>query len=434
MVQREEQKKYVLSALNRFWVRDAEPLNRLPIVAVHDAEEPLPPRMQAVLLPDWAVPVGVDGGLLVPSHLVASGDQPSWKRTDWFRAAFWYLNGSAERAFERINGPIHSYSVRLDGWDDRLWQRAWVNRIALFLRLWSARVMQRDAEELLGPLPEAKIVLTHDTDAVSKTWAIRGKQTAFNLFNSGRSLFKGEIVKSLQKLGQASRFFFSRADYWCFEQILALEDEYGVRSHFNFFGGYPYRRPGLTSWLMDPVYDVCKQPLVGMIKRLQQGGWSVGLHQSYTAWKDSPLMQREKQYLESALQASVSSCRQHWLRFSWEDTWSAQENAGFHLDTTLGFNDRPGFRNGTAFPFNPFDAEIKSVMALSALPMVLMDSHLYDYGGMSSEQREGCISYWVDELHDTHGEASIIWHQRVMSSDYGWGDGYRMLLESLRDK
>ncbi|APG26649.1 hypothetical protein A7E78_01495 [Syntrophotalea acetylenivorans] len=142
----------------------------------------------------------------------------------------------------------------------------------------------------------------------------------------------------------------------------------------------------------------------------------------------------EKTALEESLGVPVCTCRQHWLRFSWEKTWRAQEKAEIRLDTTLGFNDRPGFRIGAALPFFPWDHQRKTPLKIQAVPMVLMDSHLYDYGDMSSEERQRQITTWLDEIKSVHGTATIIWHQRVMSRDYGWGPGYEQLLQILRDQ
>ena len=150
-------------------------------------QEDLPPACASIALPQWAAEMSVDGGILIPqwAYRRAEGE---WAKVDWFVVCFWYLHNIAERAYEDANGPIHSYAFRLKGWDSRLWERAWVNRIALFLRRWAVRESGKDEDELLGPLPETEIVLTHDVDAVEKTLSIRLKQSAFHGFNAIRFL------------------------------------------------------------------------------------------------------------------------------------------------------------------------------------------------------------------------------------------------------
>lgn len=161
-----------------------------------------------VILPEWSDDLGSGGGLLVPRSLIVTTEGPEWARTDWLSVIFWYLNGNAERCFEEQNGSIHSYSSHLKQWDSRIWDHAWVNRIALFLRRWAARELNRSEVDVFGPLPEANIVLTHDLDAIQKTMAIRFKQTIFILWNSLKSLLEKKFIESYQKAQQALRFFF----------------------------------------------------------------------------------------------------------------------------------------------------------------------------------------------------------------------------------
>ncbi len=155
------------------------------------------------------------------------------------------------------------------------------------------------------------------------------------------------------------------------------------------------------------------------------------MHQSFDAWASAQAMADERTRVEQALDAPITTCRQHWLRFSWERTWIAQQEAGLKLDTTLGFNDRPAFRNGAALRFHPWDPELNQPMQLAALPMLLMDSHLYDYADLTPAQYHQQMAYWLDEIRAVQGTGTIIWHQRVMSKDYGWGDGYEKLLAMI---
>ncbi|QIZ69374.1 hypothetical protein [Oxynema aestuarii] len=430
------ERSYAVKALERYWQNRESLILRLPIPEVlYPDIEQLPPPVEFVELPNWATDIAVEGSLLVPKQAIAEGETPPWTRTDWLWVIFWYLNGLAEQSFERQHGPIHSYSFQLKGWDSRLWSRAWVNRIALFLRRWAAREQGVSEQALFGSLPKAEIILTHDVDAIAKTLAIRFKQTAFHSFNAVRSLLRGQIGSSLSKLANAAKFLFSQDNYWCFDRITALEKTHGFRSHFNIYGGPGGWQRTFQELLLDPAYSIATHPkLKQQLQKMSAEGWTIGLHQSFNAWADAEQMQGERQRLEKALGFPVTSCRQHWLRFSWEQTWQAQQKAGFALDSTLGFNDRPGFRTGVALQYHPWCFKSRREQNLQVLPMVLMDSHLYDYRNLSDSERNTQIAYWLDEIYAVHGTASVIWHQRVMSNDYGWATGYETLLSTIEAK
>ena len=128
------------------------------------------------------------------------------------------------------------------------------------------------------------------------------------------------------------------------------------------------------------------------------------------------------------------SCRQHWLRFSWQKTWVAQEEAGFLLDTTLGFNDRSAFRNSACLEYHPWNFQHDGRMDIKVIPMILMDSQLYNYHNYSDDGRIQEMRKWIDEIKGVFGIATVLWHQRVMSDDYGWGDGYHYLVDEISRK
>lgn len=422
-------RSYACETLDRYWSRNSDAILSLPIPQRPPAaSEPLPPALDTVRLPEWAADLAPDQGLLVPRHLIGEGNVPAWQRTDWFGVVFWYLNASAERAYEQRHGPVHSYSYRLQGWDTRLWERAWVNRIGMFLRRWAAQQHGADEASLFGPLPPHEITLTHDVDAIRKTLAIRFKQSAFHVFNAVRIALRGKPAAALSRLGKAARFLSSSADYWRFAEIAALERRHGLRSHFNVYGGRGGWRRTPLQILLDPAYNVQCARLADALKTLHRDGWTIGLHQSFSAWRDPELMQTEKKRLEQSLGAAVNSCRQHWLRFGWDATWAAQQQAGLTLDTTLGFNDRPGFRNATALRFHPWDNVRDEPMQLAALPLVLMDSHLYDYAEYSRSDRALEMQHWIDEIKFVRGAATVVWHPHVLDDDYGWRDGFDRLV------
>ena len=423
-------RSWALSVFQRFWPGKSDLIAQLPIPEIVMARAAESPLLLEVMLPDWARDLGIAGHLLVPaSALAASDEQEAWRRCDWLSAAAWYLDAVAEREHELRNGPLHSYATRLVGWDERLWSHAWVNRMALFLRRWTARQMGRDEALLFGPLPVARVVLTHDVDALAKTSSIRLKQSMFQAFNAVRALRDGDFAAAGQRARQFLKVLTSRESYWCFERIFALEQQAGVQSMFFFHARDPGPR-NIHLRLVDPAYHGRSPALARAVAVVRQHGADIGLHPSFAAWQDEAALARERRNLEALSDSSVIAVRQHWLRFSWQHTWAAQARAGLRHDFTVGFNDRPGFRLGAALTFPPFGMHANSAFLVT--PTVMMDSQFYDYAELSEANRGVAMSHWLSELNHTCGEGAVIWHQQVFNRDYGWQSGYETLLEQLR--
>ena len=131
--------------------------------------------------------------------------------------------------------------------------------------------------------------------------------------------------------------------------------------------------------------------------------------------------------LARAIGSPVQDCRQHWLKFTWAATWQAQATAGFTRDSTLGFNDRPGFRTGAALEYRP----LIGAAAFTTTPLVLMDSQFYDYGLIAPDARQSAMAAWTSEVRAVGGTAAVLWHPHTLAPDYGWGVGFGELLKLL---
>lgn len=429
---RAEAKATLLQALGIYWPRLSGVADTLPLPsAVTSPGDTCAPDMVMIVLPEFASHAGVDGGILTPRWCVLQGEGPQWSRTDWLSAGLWYLHGYAERAYERVRGPVHSYSFRLTGWDQRHWDRAWVNRIGMFLRAWAAHRMGV-AEDALGPMPAPSVLLTHDVDYLQKSMAVRLKQGAFEVFKAARAAAKAKPARFLAQLERAARFALGRADYQRCLEVADMEEKRGLTGRFNFYGGPGgwHRQPG--HMLLDPAYRVDDPGPKALVRELSRRGHGIGLHQSFSAWQHAESMREQKSRVERALGAAVFECRQHWLRFSWDKTWEAQARAGLSLDTTLGFNDRPGFRNGAALAFFPMDRTGTQELPISCLPMLFMDSHFYDYEDYQDEGlRRIAMDYWLDEVEAVGGTVSVLWHPYVLSADFARGALFEYLLDRL---
>ena len=415
-------KLIVMDMLDCYWQKGSDKILNLPVAQTNVIPSELPVKLSLVELPEWAYDCGVKGKILVPSFWFNK-----WEQVPWFDVIYWMAHGFAERVWENQNGCINSYSIKLIGWDQRLWDYAWVNRIGIFLRRWAAHTLDADEAVLFGSLPKAELVLTHDVDAIYKTIVIRVKQSLFNLFNAVRALVKGQPIEALRKCLAVLRFLFSADNYMCIPHLMEIEKKYGVRSTFHFYAGETGWKRSLRALLIDPSYDVTNKTLQSVYVNLLQGGWHIGLHPSVLSWDHPKGIDQQRKNLEEVIGKPVKSIRQHWLRFSWGKTWNAQLQAGLILDTTLGFNDRSGFRNSAALRM--IVASDKNYpKKLESIPMVLMDSHLYDYNMLSSKDRLASMKCLLDELYIVGGVGSIIWHTQACGKDYGWLSGYEDLL------
>jgi len=420
-----DRKKEAIDVLKRYWGEGLDAVNRLPVICANSLPKDLPPKLDWCELPEWAVDCGVAGKILLPSIWAVK-----WEKVPWFDVVWWMANGWAEREWEKKNGGVDSYSLRLSNWDGRLWDHAWVNRIALFLRRWASQENKVPEEKLFGPLPKAELLLTHDVDAISKTGIIRIKQAIFNIFNSARLLFDGKPRFAIQKLFSAMLFLFSQDDYMGIPRLMEIEKKFGVNSVFHFYAGETGWKRSFSKILIDPDYKISQ--LRSQLNELISGGWEVGLHPSALTWKRSSEIARQRKNLEDLVSKPVTKVRQHWLRFSWEKTWPAQDEAGLKLDSTLGFNDRPGFRNAAALCMK-IGSDFCPESQIESIPMFLMDSHLYDYSNLSHEDRKINMKQWLEELKQVGGIGSVIWHTQVCGQDYGWSEGYETLLTCWKE-
>ena len=421
-------REHVQSALRDYWSEDQKLVEKLPIPICPNPAIQLPLQLTTIRLPSWANECGVDSQLLIPRELVQEGND--WQNVDWWLAAFLLLEGWHERLWEAQHSPIHSYSFRLKGWDVRAWEHAWVNRIGLFLRAWAIQQSEDGDTGKLGPLPNTKIHMTHDVDAVAKTLPIRLKQGAFNLFNAVQSVRRGQFRQTAERLRQANRFLFGQEDWWTFDRLQEWESDSGIPATYHFHAD-PQSKT-LKRWLFDPGYDIASPKLKTLLRQLASQGHTIGLHPGFETWQDTEQITAQRDCVEQAAGVQVSSCRQHWLRFSWEKTWMAQAQSGLSCDRTLMFNDRFGFRNSSALLWNPWNPVTSSYHLVSVEPTILMDSHLYDYQSLDPFQQRKAIGTLMHECQIVHGKAAILWHPHTLTKDYGWIDGFCNVLEEYK--
>lgn len=244
------------------------------------------------------------------------------------------------------------------------------------------------------------LCLTHDIDAI--------KQTLTNCaVESVKSTIKGNYINSLQYT--LSGLDKKQHPFRDFEKIMEVEERYGAKSSFYFLALKPGEK--------DYNYDL--EEISDEIRDISDNGWEVGLHGGHESYNNIKVMIREKELLESVLGKKVVGYRNHYLRFKTPDTWEILSKAGFKYDTTFGYADCAGFRNGMCHPFKPFNLNTGTEIDILEIPLAIMDRTLLkDYMRLNFEKAWKLTKQLIDSVERCNGVITILWHNNSMDGDY----------------
>jgi hypothetical protein len=163
----------------------------------------------------------------------------------------------------------------------------------------------------------------------------------------------------------------------------------------------------------DPNYSL--ENIASPLSRAIARGFSVGLHGSYRSVMEERSLVTEAAILGERIGKRPRANRQHWLRFqSQRALFREIESAGMLADSSLGFPESVGFRNGACFAYPPYDFERETAHRFLEVPLVLMD------GGLEAEARRSgqpAVEIADEVLNESRnagwGGVSILWHNPV---------------------
>jgi peptidoglycan/xylan/chitin deacetylase (PgdA/CDA1 family) len=240
------------------------------------------------------------------------------------------------------------------------------------------------------------VCLTHDIDWIyQERW-----RKALAVFQSVKSLKIRQVLKNLAQC--RSR----KLPYCNLREIAELEERYGASSTFYF----------LALEKHDPRFNYDPADLTGEFEYLREKGAEIGLHGGCSAYNRPEVLAGEKQRLERALGSPVTGYRNHFLRFSTPDTWEILKNAGFRHDSTLGYPDCVGFRNGMCHPFRPYNLHTGTVIDILEFPLVIHDTTLFDYMRLDPQEAWNLTKDLITITEKNHGVITILWHNLAFLS------------------
>jgi hypothetical protein len=161
--------------------------------------------------------------------------------------------------------------------------------------------------------------------------------------------------------------------------------------------------------------------------RLQAEGCEVGVH-GIDAWHSVEKGREELQRVAAVTGCSGMGIRMHWLLRD-ENTWRILEEAGYSYDSTAGYNETPGYRNGTTQTFRPL-----TTRKLLELPMHIQDGALFFSKrlGLSEHEAWRSCEKFIANVKRLGGVLTVLWHDRSPGPERFWGDFYIKLVQNLK--
>jgi len=278
---------------------------------------------------------------------------------------------------------------------------------------------------------------SHDIDTCNSGWK---QDAAFELRN-------GRFISAA---GIAYRSFFKQDDWFNFDRIMQVEAERNATSTFFFIGTqgrifqngaailnadpiddikqFYRKKPGhLLTPLSNADYNIFSERMRSICRSVRNSGSEVGIHGGFTSHVDEELFQKEK----ARFNTPPIGNRFHYLYFDRNQTPSLLERVGIEYDSTLGFAEVPGFRNGIVHPFYLWNAQKQKPHSFLELPLIVMDTTFRSYMNTPKEEIMPIVKGLFDETNRFAGMISILWHNNYFSDHKfaGWQNVYEEILD-----
>ena len=252
------------------------------------------------------------------------------------------------------------------------------------------------------------VCLSHDVDVLFTT-----QREMFGTLRRGRIPFTWRNIAATLGRNVDPRYDL--------EHLLKIESAVGVHSSFYF----------LALERGEEDFNFSVQEIGDQLSMVRSAGIEIGLHGGHAAYNNAAVIAKERQRLERALGVAVSGYRNHYLRFKTPATWRLLAEQGFAYDTTFGYSDTVGFRNGMCHPFRPVDPATGNFIDIVELPLVVMDITLFDHMRL---ERTAAMVLWqqmVDKVKACNGVFTFLWHNSYPTVPLSV---YADLIARLRDQ
>ena len=274
-------------------------------------------------------------------------------------------------------------------------------------------------DNIMAKWPNGKkwaLLVTHDTDAVHLG---AGAEIAFNL---AKAIIRRQSLrfKMIKDGFRAMRNPIAENPLYGFTRWQEIERAKSIRSAF-----YLFLRQHVSFDLNDCRSSVGDRRFKWKeLRTMANDGWEFGLHPPILAKGNLDEFLSGKRYIEENIECPIFGLRHHYWALDWRKphlTYRKHVNAGFRYDLSIAWQDAPGFRAGTCFPFRPWDPSRSRGLDIYAIPTSILDGHVIpsqDGSEFDLEQSSIAAKEILDKVRKHEGVANLDWHTEAACNHY----------------
>lgn len=169
-----------------------------------------------------------------------------------------------------------------------------------------------------------------------------------------------------------------------------------------------------------------------LIQNINQKGYSVGIHPSFSSFLDEDRLKLETSALTEIVEKPVVRSRQHFLRYRLPQTYRYLIELGIREEYSACLFQTAGFPNGMAIPFPWFDLKKNEATELMIHPTQVMDRTLQQYLQHSPEAAFAHTQSLIKTTQKYGGKFTLLIHNDALSETDEWTGWRSSLLEMIR--
>lgn len=327
----------------------------------------------------------VEGCLIVNYDIIAS--------------SFFFLSNWQEWTTNSKNDEIHRFPYNASIQNElNIIDRPVVNYYFSILK----NAIERAYNIKLSSKARFTTFISHDIDACLSAW-LQGSFRAL-LDKKPLTIFKLLYLK-----------LFKEDAWFNFNEILEIEKEYNIKSTFFFMS-----RKAKKGNYRNADYTVTRKKFKKVFQDIESSNSEIGIHGSFGTCNS------EKLYNEDLIKLDhkVIGNRFHFLEFDIEKSIPVLQKSNIRFDSTMGFAEHPGFRNGFCHPFYLYNIEEDLSSKVLEIPLIVMDGTLQNksYLNLRKDEALEFIVPIIQEVKKFNGVFTLLWHNTHFS-DYkfaGW--------------